>query len=363
MNKLTRLNTFLSDQQLDIAFIQDPATIRFFTNYSTDPHERVVSLVVAPGKTPLLFVPSLEAKMAREAEPNFTIVSYQDHENPYQLLSEAIIREFETPKTCAIEKKYVTLFTTEQLKIFLPELVFATDLTDFVNMERIIKTPKQIELLKESGKFADLAMKVGVDSLQVGISEVEVVAKIEYEMKKVGISHMSFDTMVLFGDHAADPHGEPGTRTLKENELVLFDLGTMYKGYASDMTRTAYFGSEIKEFDQEIHKIVQDAHDLAMQAVKPGMTAEQIDGIARGHIEKAGYGEYFIHRLGHGIGQSCHEFPSIMQGNDLVLQEGMCFSIEPGIYIPGKVGVRVEDCVVVTKDGCTSFTNAPSYTA
>ena len=135
----------------------------------------------------------------------------------------------------------------------------------------------------------------------------------------------------------------------------------MHNGYASDMTRTIFYGEESAKnpHHQEIFTIVKTAHDLAIQAVKPGMKASEIDAIARNYIDEKGYGEYFIHRLGHGIGQSCHEFPSIMEGNDMILEEGMCFSVEPGVYIAKDYGVRTEDCLVVTKDGCELFTHFP----
>lgn len=356
-----KLENVLANSNANLAFIQNPSTISLLSHYSTEPHERIVALVIAPNHTPLLFVPALEKNMAQAAEPTYTIISYQDHENPWEILATAIQENFSAHQSFAVEKNAMSLFTVEQLQQQLAGIQFTVDLTDTINDLRLRKDATAIQLLKESGTYADKAVEIGIQALEIGITELEVVAKIEYEMKKLGITAMSFDTMVLFGDHAADPHGVPGSRQLKANEWVLFDLGTMYKGYASDMTRTIFFGdSDAKNpKHQEIFEIVKTAHDLAIAAVKPGMTASQIDAIARNHIREAGYGEYFIHRLGHGIGQSCHEFPSIMEGNDMVLEEGMCFSVEPGVYIPDFYGVRVEDCLVVTKDGYEVFTSYP----
>lgn len=355
------LEQVLSASQADIAFIQNPSTISLLTNYSTEPHERIVALVIAPQQVPLLFVPALEKNMAQAAEPTYRIVSYQDHENPWKILATAMQQSFPNAQQLAVEKTAISLYTVEQLQKQFDTIAFSVDLTDTINDLRLRKDATAIQLLKESGTYADKAVAIGIQALEVGITELEVVAKIEYEMKKLGITAMSFDTMVLFGDHAADPHGVPGNRKLQPNEWVLFDLGTMYKGYASDMTRTIFFGDAAKKNPdhQAIFDIVKTAHDLAIEAVKPGMKASQIDAIARNYISEAGYGEYFIHRLGHGIGQSCHEFPSIMEGNDMVLEEGMCFSVEPGVYIPDFYGVRVEDCLVVTQDGCELFTHFP----
>ena len=362
-NKQTYIHFTNVLQQLncDIAFIQDPTTISLLSHYTTDPHERVLAMVLSANHTPLLFVPALEKNMAQEAEPTYTVVSYQDHENPWKILTSAIQQQFDSPTKWSVEKNFITLHTVENLKKENSKIQWTDDLTPIINDLRLRKDADAIQKLKDSGTYADKAVEIGIQNLKEGITELEVVAKIEYEMKKLGITSMSFDTMVLFGDHAADPHGVPGDRKLRKNEWVLFDLGTMHNGYASDMTRTIFFGKEnAKEVrHQEIFNIVKTAHDLAIQAVKPGMKASEIDAIARNYIAEKGYGEYFIHRLGHGIGQSCHEFPSIMEGNDMILEEGMCFSVEPGVYIANDYGVRVEDCLVVTKDGCELFTHFP----
>ena len=177
-------------------------------------------------------------------------------------------------------------------------------------------------------------------------------------MKKQGVEKMSFDTMVLTGNNAANPHGIPGTNKIENNSLLLFDLGTDMHGYASDMTRTVAVGKP-DQFKKDIYELCLEAQLTAQEFIKPGVLASEVDAAARNVIEKAGYGEYFNHRLGHGIGMTCHEFPSIMEGNDMEIQEGMCFSVEPGIYIPGKVGVRIEDCGHVTKSGFEVFTHTP----
>ena len=354
-----QLENEMKEKQNPIVFIQNPETIRLLTKFSTEPHERIVALVYTPGATPLLFVPALEHQVAQKAEPDFIVKSYQDHEDGWKLLSDAIKEHFPPKENFAVEKVDFSLFSAEQLQKHFPGIQFSVDLTPVVQQLRLVKDAEAIDKLVYSGTFADKAIEIGKKALKVGISEREVVAIIEFEMKKLGVSQMSFDTMVLFGDHAADPHGEPGDRILKENEWVLFDLGTMVDGYASDITRTVFFGSESAKDPrhQEIYDIVKKAHDTAIQAVKPGMKASEIDKIARDIITEAGYGEYFIHRLGHGIGQSVHEFPSIMEGNDMELVEGMCFSVEPGVYISGDYGVRIEDCLAVTKDGAKLFTS------
>ena len=279
-NKQTYTNFITALKQLDcdIAFIKDPTTVSLLTHYTTDPHERVLAMVVSANHSPLLFVPALEKNMAQAAEPTYTVVSYQDHENPWEILTSAIQKQFDLPTKWAVEKNFITLHTAENLKKENSEIQWADDLTPIINDLRLRKDADAIQKLKDSGTYADKAVEIGIQSLKEGITELEVVAKIEYEMKKLGITSMSFDTMVLFGDHAADPHGVPGDRKLRKNEWVLFDLGTMHNGYASDMTRTIFFGEEnAKEVrHQEIFTIVKTAHDLAIQAIKPGMKASQI---------------------------------------------------------------------------------------
>lgn len=182
--------------------------------------------------------------------------------------------------------------------------------------------------------------------------------EIETALKKRGITHMSFDTTVLTGPKAASPHGKTGQRKIERGDLVLMDLGVIYEGYCSDITRTLAFG-EPSEQAKEVYDIVKRAEQVALDAVRPGVTAAELDGIARKTIEDAGYGEYFTHRLGHGLGISVHEFPSIHGGNNMPLEAGMVFTIEPGIYVADQVGVRIEDDLVVTENGYEVLTKYP----
>ena len=216
----------------------------------------------------------------------------------------------------------------------------------------------EIQKMIVAGDYADKAVNIGFDNISLDVTETDIIAQIEFGMKKIGINQMSFETMVLTGNNAANPHGIPGTNRIENDSLLLFDLGVVSQGYVSDMTRTVAVGQP-DQFKKDIYNICLEAQLTALDFIKPGVTASEVDAAARNVIEKAGYGEYFNHRLGHGLGMDVHEFPSIMEGNDLVIEEGMCFSVEPGIYIPEKVGVRIEDCGYVTKDGFEVFTHTP----
>jgi Xaa-Pro dipeptidase len=206
--------------------------------------------------------------------------------------------------------------------------------------------------------MADFGVEVGVKALKEGITEMEVLATIEFELKKKGIREMSFSTMVLFGEKAGDPHGNPGNRTLKAGDFVLFDLGVMLDGYCSDITRTFVYKSATEK-QKEIYNTVLQAELASLEASKPGNRIGDLDQIARDIITNAGYGEQFPHRIGHGLGINVHEFPSMSHLNDGTLVKGMVYTIEPGIYVPEIGGVRIEDDVLVTEDGFETLTKYP----
>ncbi len=169
---------------------------------------------------------------------------------------------------------------------------------------------------------------------------------------------MSFATMVLTGANAASPHGTPGETKIKKGDFVLFDLGVVVDRYCSDITRTVAYG-DINDKQKEIYDTVLKAQLAAIEASKPGVTASEVDLTARRIIAEAGYGEYFTHRLGHGLGIGVHEYPSLTETNPLVLEEGMVYTIEPGIYVPDVAGVRIEDDIYVTADGVKILTKYP----
>lgn len=357
LEKLTALQKHLQENQIDWAYLSDPGHIAYFSGYHSEPHERILALFVPSSGEPFLFTPALEVEAAGESGFNYDIFGYLDSEDPFKMIADIIKKKSENPKRFAFEKVSLSLKNFEAFtQYFSGDFTF--DLTPEIQRLQLIKTKKEVETLLEAGSWADVAFEIGFSAIKDGASESEIVAEIEYQLKKKGVSHMSFDTIVLAGENAAKPHGNPGDTKVIPHKFVLFDLGVIWKGYCSDATRTVSF-KEPNDFDRKIHEICLEAQLNAEKAIKPGVTAEQLDAVARETIESYGYGKYFNHRLGHGIGTTVHEFPSLVTGNDLVIEEGMCFSIEPGIYIPGKVGVRIEDCYHVTKDGAEAFTKTP----
>ena len=343
---LKQLQEMMKHNNINHVWISTPDNINYFSGFYSDPHERVTALYVTK-ESATLVTPNMEVNDAKAAS-ELNVIGYLDTENVYEKVQSSI--QLSKESTLFIEEEHTTVARQKQMiKHFGVEHFKSID--QIIKDMRNIKTSEEIEILKQAAKYADEAVAIGVKNLKVGISESEVVQIIESHMKKIeGISGMSFSTMVLFGDHAASPHGTPGTRTLEDNEYVLFDLGVIYNGYCSDITRTVAFGTP-KALHQEIHAIVTEANQRAIQLVKPGVMIKDIDAAARDYIEEKGYGEYFPHRLGHGLGISVHEFPDISSSNENTLKAGMVFTIEPGIYYPNEVGVRVEDDILVTESG------------
>jgi Xaa-Pro dipeptidase len=218
----------------------------------------------------------------------------------------------------------------------------------------MVKSEDELDYIRKSCRITDEALGAAFQSLREGMTEIELNSIISDGMKRLG--GVPQFGIVLFGNRAALPHGTPSTRKLSKGDIILVDTGASYEGYYSDITRTIVFGKPTGR-QQRIWDIVLRANKLAFEAIKPGTTCENADKVAREVITEAGFGKYFIHRLGHGIGLQGHEHPYLVGGNRLALEVDMTFSIEPGIYIVGEIGVRTEDTALCTKNGCESLTH------
>jgi Xaa-Pro aminopeptidase len=223
---------------------------------------------------------------------------------------------------------------------------------------RKVKDENEIELMRKAAELTSEGIKVAYEVIRSGVKEYEVAAEIEYAMRKKGSYGTAFQTSVASGARSAFPHGGCSDREIRAGDLVVVDIGATYKFYCSDMTRTLVAGKP-SEKQKKIHEIVKQAHERAFQAIEPNVQTRDVDAVARKVIEEAGYGEYFVHSLGHGIGLEVHEPPALGPESKDKLQVGNVVTNEPGIYIVGYGGVRIEDTVLVTKQGAEKLTDGP----
>ena len=268
-----------------------------------------------------------------------------------------LMEHIDTKSTLGIDKTWPARFLIP-LQERCPEMktVWGSDCVDGV---RAVKNSEEIEIMKHASVINDTVMERVANFIKEGMTEKEVADFIDAEYLKEGASGVSFDTIVCFGPNAADQlHTPSETRTLKAGECVLIDMGCIWIGYCSDMTRT-FFYKEVSQKLKEVYNLVLKANEAAEAAIKPGMNLSDIDAVARNIITEAGYGKEFNHRLGHFIGKDVHEFGDVSSVSDIIAKPGMIFSIEPGVYLQGDFGVRIEDLVMVTEDGCNVLNSYP----
>ncbi|MFF2822468.1 Xaa-Pro peptidase family protein [Arthrobacter koreensis] len=315
--------------------------------------ERITMLVVPADGEPRLLVPKLERPDA-EAAPagsNLGIVDWTDGSDPYAAAASLLGRD----GRYAISDSAWAMHLLG-LQDHVPGASYVS-MTTALPMLRAIKDADEIDRLAAAGAAADLAYEEIVKVQFAGRSENDVGAELARLLRRFGHSQVDF-TVVGSGPNGANPHHEIGPRIIEEGDMVVLDFGGLKDGYGSDTTRTVHVGEPTAK-EREVHGVVRRAQQAAFEAVRPGVECQEIDRVARAVITGAGYGEYFIHRVGHGIGLTTHEPPYMVEGETQILEPGMCFSIEPGIYLPGQFGVRIEDIVTVVPDGGRRLNQTP----
>ena len=228
----------------------------------------------------------------------------------------------------------------------------------FIRELRKVKDEEEIELMRKAAELTSEGMRAAYETVATGVKEYEVAAEIEYAMRKLGSSGNAFETIVASGACSAYPHGGCSDKKIREGDLVVVDVGATYKFYRSDMTRTLVAGKP-SEKQKKLYQTVKTAQENALEAVKPNAKAKDIDAVARKIIADAGYGEYFVHSLGHGVGLEVHEPPTLSPESKDVLAAGNVVTVEPGIYLVGYGGVRIEDTALVHRNGAQTLTNGP----
>lgn len=355
--RLTALSGWMKENSVDVTFISSPDNVFYLSGFLSDPHERLLAIAVFQDAEPFMICPAMDKENAKNAGWNLEIIGYSDTDDSMELAYNAIKKRVPSIKRTAIEKEQLNVERYEKLTALFGDAVFVSA-EEKLRLMRMVKTEEELKKLRIACELADFAIETGVSEIKEGKTELDVLAAIEYELKKKGVTEMSFSTMVLTGKNAAAPHGTPGLTKISKGDLVLFDLGVVMDGYCSDITRTVAYG-EINNKQEEIYNTVLKAQLKALETARVGVKCSEVDLAARNVIEAAGYGEYFPHRLGHGLGVSVHEYPSLTSTNSLLLEKGMVFTAEPGIYVPGVAGVRIEDDVVITEDGIEILTKYP----
>ncbi|MBJ6614172.1 aminopeptidase P family protein [Streptomyces sp. I4(2020)] len=307
--------------------------------------ERLTLLVLAAGREPVLVVPTLEAPDAEKATgaPALALRDWTDGKDPYALT--AALLDGRGRFGVSDNAWALHLLGLQQA---LPGTSYVS-LTDALPMLRAVKDAAELERLAAAGAAADAAFEEIRNVRFSGRPESEVAADLAALLRRFGHSQVDF-TIVASGPNGANPHHEAGDRRIGRGDMVVLDFGGLKDGYGSDTSRTVHVGEPTEE-ERRVHDLVREAQEAGFRAVRPGAACQDVDRAARAVIADAGYGEYFVHRTGHGIGVTTHEPPYMIEGEERPLVPGMCFSVEPGVYLPGRFGVRIEDIVTVTEDG------------
>lgn len=273
----------------------------------------------------------------------------------YSVLIDEVIK-VQKLRVLGFEDAYMTVAELQGYRKNLScELESATQL--LLELRRV-KDPEELETMIAAQRIAEQALAEILNEIRPDVAEREIAARLQYLMLHYGAEDMSFNPIVVSGPNGSLPHGVPGDRKIKNGEFVTMDFGCIYHGYCSDMTRTVAVGFATEEM-QRVYSTVLAAQKAGIAAARAGVTGQDVDGAARLVITTAGYGEYFGHSFGHGVGVEIHESPNVSPANDKVLPAGTVVSAEPGIYLPGKLGVRIEDVIVINEGGCTDITKAP----
>lgn len=340
----------MAARHIDAAYITRPVSIGYLTGFFAEPIERLMALAVRPNSATLI-VPALEQQKAAVHAENAEILAWRDGEDAYGFVARALAGCSEI----AVEKEHLSLHAAEVLtsRSHVSELV---DVGPQLRQLRLIKQPNEISKLVRAAAITDAATDEAMTRMRAGQSEVEIALMLGAIIGELG-GELAFESLVQSGSNSALPHARPSNRKLEPGDFVLLDFGASFEGYKADTTRMAVV-DEPSARHREIHQLVLDAHDAAIESVRAGVTTGEVDAAARRVIEAAGHGEHFFHRIGHGLGLEVHEDPSLDPGSETMLEPGMVFTIEPGIYIPGWGGVRIEDDVVVEETGCRVLTKA-----
>ena len=359
INRQSKLNATLQATGLDSLILNAGPSLTYLTGLHFHLSERPVLVFFMLDRTPIIVLPELEQEKLKNLP--FEIESFPYGEDPQQwttVFKHAVQTANLSRKRNGVEPRQLRLL---EFQLLLNDTSIADFIPadDCVSKLRMYKEESELISMRQSAKIAEQALFATLPYVRIGVSERELAAELTLQLFRAGCDpQLAFSPIVSSGPNSANPHTTPSGRKLTPGDLLVIDWGASYEGYLSDITRTFGIGKIKSEFEQ-ISKAVLEANSAGRKSAKPGISAHHVDKAARDVIESAGYGKFFTHRTGHGLGMEGHEEPYIRADNPMPLEPGMTFTIEPGIYLPGRNGVRIEDDVVITDKDAECLTSLP----
>jgi Xaa-Pro dipeptidase len=358
MDRLERLHDQLAQRGLDCLALVPGANLFYLTGLQFHLSERPIVAFFPLDEPPAIVLPELESvKLEGETFPDLEAFTYTDEEGYTGAFQQACAALELADSIVGVEAFHMRVAELRLLERYAPGSQLQSA-DECVAAMRLIKEAGEIEATRRAIAISEQALRETLPLLHTGMTERQIAGELEAATRRLGAEGDAFTPIVLSGPNSASPHAHGGDRALAAGDLLLFDFGVTVAGYASDITRTFCAGQPDPELAR-VYEVVRQANAAALAAARPGVACKDIDRAARDVIAAAGYGEFFIHRTGHGLGLEGHEPPYIVAGNAQRLAPGMLFTIEPGVYLPGKGGVRIEDDVLVTAGGAESLTTFP----
>ncbi len=360
--RLNKLVASLQDSKLDAVILNPGPTLTYLTGLQFHLMERPVVLFIAPGIDPVLVLPELELLKAEALPFKAQTVAYgelpSEWNDAFRKAAQLAGLAGSAGKRVGVEPRQLRLLEFNHVKAGIPDAEYP-DASSVLSGLRLNKDKAEVDAMRRAVKIAQDALEASIPQIKIGMTEHDLASELVVQLFKHGCdAELPFAPIVSSGPNSANPHASPSDRKLQEGDLLVVDWGAAHNGYISDLTRTFAVGKVSEEFVR-IHKVVQEANAAGRAASKPGVPCANVDIAARKVIEKAGYGKYFNHRTGHGIGMEAHEDPYMRGDNMQLLEVGMTYTVEPGIYLPGRNGVRIEDNMVITAGGSDCLSDMP----
>ena len=358
-SRFDRLNASLRASGLDAVILNPGPTLTYLTGLRFHLMERPVVLLFAKDGDPAIVLPELELQKVSSLPYALQVFPYPENPSEWDNAFRKAVQALGLDgKRIGVEPRQLRLLEFRYVKAGAPEADYP-DASEVLAGLRLKKDNVEVEAMRHAVQIAQQALEATIPLIKIGMTEKELSSELVVQLLKHGSdSELPFAPIVSGGPNSANPHASPTERKLQSGDLLVIDWGATYDGYISDLTRTFAVG-EVDEEYRKIHKIVQQANAAGRAAAKPGVPCADVDKAAREVIEKSGYGKYFTHRTGHGIGMEGHEEPYMRGDNMQLLEPGMAFTVEPGIYLPDRNGVRIEDNVVITEDGADVLSDMP----